>query len=783
MLTAGTRLGPYEILAPLGAGGMGEVYRACDIRLGREVALKLVPPELLHDDLALKRFHQEARTLSSLSHPNIASLFEFDSDQDVEFLVMELVSGVSLRKKLAAGPLATKELLALGLQLAQALAAAHAVGIVHRDLKPENLMVTPEGRLKVLDFGLAKFTVVAATAGATASFVTEAGSAPGTVPYMAPEQLRGEPADARLDIYAAGAVLYEMATGQRMFAESGPMLVDAILHRQPPPPMALNPRIPSQLNEIILKALEKEPERRYQSPRELAIDLERLQDAVTRPTSSYPVATGRWRRWQSTLLPLAAFVVLLLGVWLGTRRNPPANTTAANIQSLAVLPLANLSGDPQQEYFADGMTEELTSDLAKLGAFSVISRTSAMQYKGTKKTLPEIARELNVDVVIEGSVLRDRDRVRITAQLINARLDRHIWSDSYEGDLHNVFDLQSNVAHAIAEHVQSKLASTHQAQPSPHRAVAPDVLDLYLRGLYQRNQGPDGIKPALASFQQAIARDPSFAPAYAQIADADVSLGILYLPPRDIMPQAKANAEKALALDDTLSQAHVALGEVHFWYEWDWPATERELQRALALDKNNADAHGRYGVFLSAMGQFDRGQAEFQRAQELDPLTGVNRTLWTVMARRYDLAIANGKRRIEIAPQAALAHSSLGLAYAMKGQYAEGVAEAEAAHRLSSSPMITSFLASIYARAGRRADAEQTLASLKEQLKRRYSCEYEVAVAYVELGQAEEAFHWFQRGYDDRAMCMVMTKVDPRLDRIHADPRYQDMLKRLNFPQ
>jgi Tol biopolymer transport system component len=367
-LAVGTRLGPYEVLAPLGAGGMGEVYRARDTRLGREVALKLIPPEHFGDDVARARFHQEARTLSSLSHPNIASLFEFDSEQGTEFLVMELVSGTSLRAKVTAGPLTMKEFFPLAIQMAQGLEAAHAVGIVHRDLKPENLMVTPRGHLKILDFGLAKFTAAAHVGAATASYVTEAGGAPGTIPYMAPEQLRGEPADSRIDLYAAGAVLYEMATGRRVFEESGAVLVDAILNREPVPPSAVNPRIPSPLNEAILKALDKEPNRRYQSARELAIDLERAADAVTRRTTHYrPPPLARWR---SVLLPAAAVAILITGIWLGTLRESVGSGRTSFGVDATIVQLTSYAGSetsgalsPDGKFFAFVAEKSGASDL------------------------------------------------------------------------------------------------------------------------------------------------------------------------------------------------------------------------------------------------------------------------------------------------------------------------------------------------------------------------------------------------------------------------------------
>ena len=788
-LSVGTRLGPYEIVEPLGAGGMGEVYRARDTRLGREVALKIIPHQLIDSETARKRFRQEAVTLSAVSHPNIAALYEYDSEQGTEFLVMELVSGITLREKVRKAPLPLKELASLGSQIAHGLHAAHEAGIVHRDLKPENLIVTEKGLLKILDFGLAKLTVEAAAAGATASFATDAGSAPGTLPYMAPEQLQGEEPSPSFDIYAAGAVLYELATGRAMFAERGPMLVDAILHRQPPAPMELNPRLPAALNEIILKATDKEADHRYQSARELAIDLERLTDRSA--SSAAPVLSPRSANKTKFIAVLALLVVLGVSAGLVLMRLGRAGGT--RIQSLAVLPLANLSGDPQQEYFADGMTEELTSDLAKVGSFAVISRTSVMQYKGTRKNLRDIAGELNVDAVIEGSVFRDTNRIRITAQLIDARTDRHLWSESFSGDVGNALDLQSTVARSIAEQVENKLAAGGKnaplasTAPAPKRAVDPQVLDLYLRGLYQANLAtPESVKAALDAFQQVIAKDPSFAPAYAQLAGIQIAMGTSYVPPREIMPQAKINAEKAVSLDDSLVIGHVSLAAEKFFYEWDWPGTERELQRAIALDKNSADAHDQYASYLIAMGRGDEGVAELQRARDLDPfspLIAADLVIWPVFARKYDFAIEHSKKALELGPQAGFPRVILGLAYAMKGNYETAIKEAEAGHKLDDNPLNTSFLASIYARAGRRKEAEATLATLSEQLKTQYSCAYEVGVVYLELGDKEKAFKYFNDAYEQRADCIPLLKVDPRLDPIHTDPRYQELMRKVGFTQ
>ncbi|HUK52695.1 MAG TPA: protein kinase, partial [Candidatus Binatia bacterium] len=597
----GDRLGPYEILSRLGAGGMGEVYRAHDTRLDRDVALKVLPSARALDEAARNRFRKEALALSKLNHPNIATIFDFNSGDGLDYLVMELVEGESLATRIGSQSLAEKEVAALGAQIADALEEAHEHGVIHRDLKPANVVITPKGRVKVLDFGLARLLRPSGETDLTVS-VTATPAAAGTLPYMAPEQLQGEEADARSDLYALGAVLYEMSTGQRAFREEQPTrLLDSILHRPPVPPRARNERVSAELERIILKCLEKEAARRYQSAKELSVDLRRLAEpssaVAAPPEPELPALKARlWRTPALVGVGLLAVVLLgglVIGLNLDRLRGPAAG---APIRSLAVLPLDNLSHDPTQDYFADGMTEELTADLAQIGALRVISRTSVMQYKGTRKTMPEIGRELNVDALIEGSVLRAGQRVRITAQLLRVAPERHLWAKSYEGDLGDVLSLQSRVAREIADGIQVALTPQDQARLSSSRKVDPEAYEAYLRGrhAWEQANGAD-LRRSIELYKQALARDPNYALAYAGMADSYTMLSDFYLPPRDVIPQATEAANKAIALDDSLAQAHSALAAIHFFYDWDWPGAEREWKRAIELNPNFADAHHLYG--------------------------------------------------------------------------------------------------------------------------------------------------------------------------------------------
>jgi eukaryotic-like serine/threonine-protein kinase len=467
------------------------VYRAHDEHLERDVALKVLPIGTLADESARKQFRKEALALSKLNHPNIATVFDFDTQERVDFLAMELVPGEALNQTLKTGALEEKEVLNLGIQLTEGLAAAHAQGIVHRDLKPGNVLITPEGRLKILDFGLAKLLGPSVDPDVTRSF-NETRVVVGTLPFMSPEALHGKPADSRTDIYAAGVVLYEMTTGRRPFEETlSTALVNDIIHKPAQPPGRLNPKLSPKLQEIILKCLEKEPENRYQSAKELTVDLRRLMA----PSTVVPVESPARLSWVYAAAGLA--VLLVVGALVGARSGGwehrlLGHTERGRIESLAVLPLANLSGDPEQEYFADGMTDAVIEDLAKIKAMKVISRTSVMPYRNSKKSMREIASELRADAVIEGSVMRSADRVRIRVQLIDASSDRHLWAESYERDLKNVFALQSEVAEAIAQQVRAVITPQEQVRLATKRPVDPETYELYYEGPPHHDAGRVG---------------------------------------------------------------------------------------------------------------------------------------------------------------------------------------------------------------------------------------------------------------------------------------------------
>jgi serine/threonine protein kinase/tetratricopeptide (TPR) repeat protein len=786
----GQTLGHYRVLEQIGAGGMGLVFRAHDQRLGRDVAIKVLPPGALTDEKARKRFRNEALALSKLNHPNIGTVHDFDTQDGVDFLVMELILGVTLDEKLAAGALPEKEIGLLGTQLAEGLAAAHQQGVVHRDLKPGNLRLVPDGRLKILDFGLAKL-LEPATATATTTSWSGTHGAVGTPPYMAPEQLFGAAADLRSDIWAAGAVLYEMATGRRPFPGQGPKLIEGILHEPPAAPSTINRKVSPGLEAIILKCLEKEPENRYHSAQEIAVDLRRLTSAST----LVPVRRRRGHTW--LVLPLAAVTLValaavLIGLNVRAVRDPLLGRSGApQIRSLAVLPLANLSGDPEQDYFVDGMTEEMIMNLSKISALKVISRTSVMQYKGVKEPLPQIARELNVDAVVEGSVLKAQGRVRITAQLIDASTDRLLWAQSYDEDLKDVLALQAHVAQAIAAEIQVKLNPQEQTRLATVRPVEPEAYEAYLKGRsYWNRRNREAVLKGLEYFQEAARIDPTYALAYAGVADSYVVLeSNQWLSPGAAVPQARAAALRALEIDGTLAEAHTSLASIAE-ADWDWATAEREYKRALELNPSYATAHQWYSYFLSKMGRHEEAVAQARRGVELDPRSliikvNVGQVLYT--ARRYDEAEKELLKILEVDPKFWPAHYCLGATYVQKGRFQEAIAELRRATVLSPgddavSDAVLAALGYTYARSGRKAEAQKVLDELKKLSSQRYVSGYRLALSYLSLGEKGEAIKRLEKAYKEHDPWVTWMGTEPMFEPIRSDPRIQDLLRRMNLP-
>jgi serine/threonine protein kinase/Flp pilus assembly protein TadD len=790
----GQTLKHYRIVAKIGAGGMGEVYQARDERLERDVALKVLPAAALADKTARNRFRKEALALSKLNHPNIATIYDFDSCDGVDFLAMEYVAGETLGQKIAGASsaeksLTEKDVLAIAAQIADALEEAQEHGIVHRDLKPGNIMVTPKGRVKVLDFGLARL-LLPASGLASVETLSETPGASGTLPYMAPEQLRGESLDPRSDIFSFGAVLYEMATARRPFADgNATRLIEAIQHHAPVSPRAVDAGLSPELERIILKCLEKSPELRYQSAKELSVDLRRLSTPTT--TASREQLINKKSRWPllasisgiALLAVLGALAALNVG---GLRDRLAPAAEAPRIHSLAVLPLANLSKDPEQEYFAEGMTDEMITELAQISGLRVISRTSTMGYLKNPKPVPEIAKELAVDAVIEGSVERSGDQVRITAQLINARTDTHLWAHSYQRDLRDVLSMQSEVARAIATEIQVQLTPQEQARFDRSRPVNPAAYEAYLKGVYHWNfHTGEEMQKAIAEFQRATQVDPNYAMAYVGLSDTYTLLPFnADMDPRIVLPQAKAAALKAVELDPRSGRAHAALGVVLSRYDWDRTSAEREFKLAIELLPNDSFAPALYAEMLSLQGRHNEAIAQAARARELDPIFGVNDLQYSrafLYARQYDKAVAAFQQSLEVNPKFWPLHLFLGETYQQQGLYPRALAELRQAQ--GPTQEATSAMGRVYAASGKKAEAEKTLAELLQRAKQGYLPPTYIAGIYVALGDKERAFDWLEKAYAARDSQLEFLGVEQFYDPLRSDPRFTDLMRRIHLTE
>jgi len=788
-LTPATRLGPYEIVALLGAGGMGEVYRARDARLGRDVALKVLPEALALSPDRLARFEREAKTVAGLNHPNIVVLHSIEEDRGTRFLTMELVEGQSLAALVTPGGLPFAQLLELAIPLADALAAAHEKGVVHRDLKPANVMVTREGRVKVLDFGLAKLVQAepdldATQAATIASPISDVGQVVGTAPYMAPEQIRGEPVDARTDIFSFGTLLYELAIGKRPFA--GQNFVDvgsAILRDAPPPLENTRTDLPGDLERVIGRCLEKNARDRFQTILDVANELRSIQRSLDGGTT--PVRRTSGRR-SLVLIATAAIAISIVGVIaigmvLRGRHAPGPGT----IRSLAVLPLENLSRDPEEDFFAEGMTEELITSLANIEGVSVISRTSSMQYKGTRKTLPQIARELKVDAVVEGSAMRAGDDVRITAQLIEAATDQHLWARSYQRSLANVLVLQAEVAQAIAAEIQSTLTPRGKARVAGAPSVNPVAYEEYLKGRQEwAKRTPAELRLAATHFERAIAADSSYAAAWAGLADvyAVIPNTVLGQRPREVYVKALEAAQTALRLDPNLAEAHTTLAILKSNYEHDWPGAESEFRTAFALNPSYATAHHWHALFLAITGKLEEASAEMARARELDPLSPImmfNQAQILHIRRREDEAITLLRQGIRATPSFPGGHLVLGRAYYQKRMYSAALSEFVIADSLIEGSLYRDERIRAAVLAG---DTKQywtlVVADGERRAKVGYSSPGVLAVAYAQLGDLDRAFRWLEKSFEERDARLLYSLRDPVLDPLHSDPRFAAILRK-----
>ena len=615
----GQVLGHYRVEEKIGVGGMGEVYRAYDQRLERDVAVKVLPAHTLDDQKVRRRFRKEALSLSSLNHPNIATVHDFDSQDGVDFLVMEYVPGTTLSDMLKDGPLPMEQMLDFASQLAAGLAEAHEKDIIHRDIKPANLRVTPDGRLKILDFGLATLVRMTPSEAATMT-MTEAGGIIGTIPYMSPEQLRGEAVDARSDIYSTGAVLYEMATGQRRFVEShGAPLIEAILNREPTLPRQLNPHISQDMENVVFKALNRYPEQRYATTRELGEDLSRLQAGVA--VAARSASRGLTRRWVLSVVSTVALLAILIALDVGGLRGRWFGGEVV-LDTIAVLPIVNLSGDPEEDYLAEGMTRELITELTKIAALKVRPYQSVMRYQKTELTIPEIARELGVDAVVMASVASSGNQLHINAQLIDASENRNVWADSFDRQMQNILGFYGEMARTIAAAVHVVVAPAEAARLTNEKRVDPEAYRLYLLGERSASKlTEEGIRRGIEFCMRAIEIDSTYAPAYATLSKYYFLLtnGAM-MHPQEARPLAEAAARKALELDPELGAAHAVSAMVQLSFDWDFDAADAGFRWALALNPGDDRIKEFYGFALVLDGRYDEAIAMVTQLAEADPL-------------------------------------------------------------------------------------------------------------------------------------------------------------------
>jgi eukaryotic-like serine/threonine-protein kinase len=733
---------------------MGVVYEAEDTRLGRRVALKILPEDTARDCEAVARFRREARASSALNHPHICTIHDIGEHDGRHFIILERLEGEPLNRRLARGAIAPADVARLGAQIADALDAAHGIGIVHRDVKPGNIFLTDRGIAKILDFGVAKQRPT----DKTATVVTQAGASPGTPLYMAPELLQGGEASPRTDVYSLGCVLHEMVTGRHPLLSQG----------------APAPNIPSNLEAVIRKAREADPEKRYP----FAGDLRTALDQVRLSTGREVVP----RRLRGMLGAAAAACLLALAIWLRAAGLPDLFPGSTRQESLAVLPLTNLSGDPGQEYFADGMTQEIISSLAQIGALRVTSRWSVMQYKDSKTPLKEIARRLHTDWIVEGTVRRDGNRVRVAAQLIDARSDRHLWSESYERDLRDVLALQTELARAIASQIHVRLTPRERESLSRSRPVSPAAHEAYLRGSVE-----DDLATASDYFHRAIALDSTYAPPHAGLAGVSYFMALFgEVTPSEGFETMRREAQTALALDDALAEAHGWLALVKLHYDWDWRGAEKEFRRALALNPSQADVRHDYSHFLMATQRNEEALVEARKSVELNPFdANLNTCLAWHSFCSGRLEEAAKRARDELAADSTnwWAHINLAWAYEQQRMYTEAIAEFQRAADLwPESSLGRAGLAHAYAVAGRTEEARRGLAALRTMSASRYVPAYDFAAVHMGLGQRDSALAWLDRALLERSAFLVYVRYDPRFGVLHADSAFQKVVRNLGVP-
>lgn len=759
MFAAGSKVGPYEVLSLLGEGGMGQVYRGRDPRLARDVAIKVLAADAVQDVEAGARLEREARAIAALSHPNIVAVYDVGHEGGTFYVVTELLEGKTLRDSMQAPPMSWRRAVEVGAEVAEGLSAAHAKSIVHRDLKPENIFLTDNGRVKILDFGLAQTDPVLSQRDegnipTTRWFQTQPGTVIGTLGYMSPEQLRGESVDPSADLFSLGCILFEMVTSKKPFhRDSGAATIAAILKDDLPRDL-LSASVPPEFQRIIEGCVEKNPSTRFQSARDLALTLRAIGSSASLPNDE-----------------------LIRTI---TRRR-----TSKAIDSIAVLPLTNASNDPNTEYLSDGITEGIINQLSQLPKLKVMARSTVFRYKGRPTDAQSVGRELRVRAVLTGVVKQVGERLHISVELVDSLDGAQLWGESYNRQLADLLMLQEEMSREIADKLRIKLTGAEKKKLRKKTTDNSEAYQLYLKGRFHWNKRTEeGLRRGIQFFREAIDSDPSFASAYAGLADCFITLATnIPLPPRETMPKAKAAAMRAIEIDDGLAEAWASLGAVRWWFDWDWEGAEEAYRRAISLNPNYATAHDGYSMLLSARGRFDEAVEQISKACDLDPLSliiAVHAGWPFYFARDFESAIRKFRKALDLDDKFIPAHGWLGMALGQQHRYREALDTFSRALEVERVPILTAMLAHAHALAG---DREQALALLNDHTataRERYISPYDIAVIHAGLGNKGEAIAHLQAAIIDRSPWMVFLRVDPRLDGLRDEPAFAEIAAALD---